>query len=363
MASTPTKIILKHSVTEGAEPHPDSLENGEIALNIRDGRIFYTNQLGDIVSYLLDPVDAINNAITQDLTNLIISDIRLDQNGHLVFDYSNGETTDFGNIIGATGTGFGILSTVDYEDELPTQVSSPPLPVIYQRTGSVFGVLIGDTNGGIAYGSTHAFVYDFDSDSWTDLGTLVGADGAVGATGPIGPAGPVGGVGPDGATGATGPIGLTGPRGPDGATGATGPAFFEDIITISSDITLSSLLHDQKTLKVIGQDVTITIPTGIGVGFKCDVIQRSNGKVALDLDPSLGGGARNKTAAMSTQRGEPFYTTGINSVATIRYVNNGTAVIEGDVAWEDSMTDTVVLTTPEYTTTVKDPNTLYIIVD
>ena len=345
MASTPTKIILKHSTIVGAEPHPDSLDFGEIALNIRDGRIFYTNQLGDIVSHPLDPTAALNDAISQDPNNLIISDARIDQNGHLVFDYSNGETTDFGNIVGATGTGFSVSGTVDYADELPTQVSSPPLPNIHQVTGTVYAVLIGDTNGGSSYASTHVFVYSSDSDSWTDLGELVGADGPVG---------------PDGATG---PAGLTGPRGPDGATGATGPAFFQQIVDITSDITLSSLLHDQKTLKVTGSDVTISIPTGISSGFKCDVIQATDDKVKLDADSSLSGGARNKTNTMSTQKGEPFYTTGINSVATICYISTSDVVIEGDVAWENSMTDTVVLTTPEYTTTVKDPNTLYIIVD
>ena len=363
MASTPTKIILKHSSTEGSEPHPDSLEFGEIAINIRDNKIFYTNPLGDIVSYVLDPVDAINSAINEDLTNLIISNITLDQNGHLIFDYSNGETTDFGTIIGATGTGFTVLGSVDYADELPTQSTDPVLPVLYQKTGTTYAVSIGDTSGGTTYTSSHIFVYDFDLDSWTDLGELIGADGQTGATGPIGATGPGGSAGPDGATGATGPAGFTGPRGPDGATGATGPVFFQEIVNVPNDITLSSSLHDQKTLKVVGEDVTINIPTGISVGFKCDVVQRTNTKVRLDADSSLGGGARNKTNTMSTQRGEPFYTTGINSVATIHYINTGTIVIEGDVAWENSMTDTVVLTTPEYTTTVKDPNTLYIIVD
>ena len=363
MASTPTKIILKHSSTEGSEPHPDSLEFGEIAINIRDNKIFYTNPLGDIVSYVLDPVDAINSAINEDLTNLIISNITLDQNGHLIFDYSNGETTDFGTIIGATGTGFTVLGSVDYADELPTQGTDPVLPVLYQKTGTTYAVTVGDTSGGTAYTNSHVFVYDFDLDSWTDLGELIGADGQTGpagTTGATGPDGPVGGVG---GIGATGPAGFTGPRGPDGATGATGPVFFQEIVSVTNDISLSSSLHDQKTLNVISEDVTINIPTGISAGFKCDVVQRTNAKVRLDADSSLGGGARNKTNIMSTQRGEPFYTTGINSVATIRYVSNSTIVIEGDIAWENSMTDTVVLTTPEYTTTVKDPNTLYIIVD
>lgn len=363
MASTPTKIILKHSSTEGSEPHPDSLEFGEIAINIRDNKIFYTNPLGDIVSYVLDPVDAINSAINEDLTNLIISNITLDQNGHLIFDYSNGETTDFGTIIGATGTGFTVLGSVDYADELPTQGSDPVLPVLYQKTGTTYAVTIGDTSGGTAYTNSHVFVYDFDLDSWTDLGELIGADGQTGPAGTTGATGPVGPVGGVGGIGATGPNGLTGPRGPDGATGATGPAFFPEVLDISSNTTLNTTFHDRKVLRVTGSDVVITLPVGISDGFECNIIQATSDKVQLSADPSLSGGARNKTIEMSIERGEPWFTTGVNSVVTVRYVGDDTFIIEGDVAWENSMTDTVVLTTPEYTTTVKDPNTLYIIVD
>ena len=67
--------------------------------------------------------------------------------------------------------------------------------------------------------------------SWTSLrfhtgttwGAYVNLKGATGASGATGPKGNTGATGPAGPQGATGPAGPTGPRGPTGLTGAAGP--------------------------------------------------------------------------------------------------------------------------------------------
>ena len=66
--------------------------------------------------------------------------------------------------------------------------------------------------------------------TWTDVGKIVGPQGAQGVQGPIGATGPAGAAGAQGPqglqgqTGAAGPQGPIGPAGPTGVTGAIGPA-------------------------------------------------------------------------------------------------------------------------------------------
>jgi hypothetical protein len=50
-ASGYTSLSLYHSSTPAAEPAPGDLVDGELALNIADGKLFYKDDVGDIQSF------------------------------------------------------------------------------------------------------------------------------------------------------------------------------------------------------------------------------------------------------------------------------------------------------------------------
>jgi len=87
--------------------------------------------------------------------------------------------------------------------------------------------------GDFYYVNPDLYVWDPNTNSWIDIGTIAGPQGITGPQGIIGPQGDLGDTGPTGAGGVAGPqgipgvqgvIGNTGPTGADGVTGATGPA-------------------------------------------------------------------------------------------------------------------------------------------
>jgi hypothetical protein len=155
--------------------------------------------------------------------------------------YSSGTTGPTGptGAVGPTGP----VSTQ------PSTVTGPTGPTGPQGTsitvkGSVAAVInlpvsgnaVNDAYIVTATGNLHVW----NGTAWSNVGAIVGpqgATGATGSTGPTGPAGTNGFVGSNGATGATGPTGSTGPTGatgaastvtgPTGATGPTGPQGYQ----------------------------------------------------------------------------------------------------------------------------------------
>lgn len=65
-------------------------------------------------------------------------------------------------------------------------------------------------------------LWTWDGSAWTNVGRIVGPQGAQGAVGATGATGATGPAGPTGATGAAGPAGATGATGAPGATGNPG---------------------------------------------------------------------------------------------------------------------------------------------
>ncbi len=237
MATTPTRIILKHSFSSGETPDADSLRSGEIAINAADQRIFFLNEDGVLVTNDLDVSTSVATEVTDYFAGVgIITNISVDSTGDLSAVYSDGTTAIIGNIKGDIGQGVQVSGIVDYGNDLPLSTSSPALDPVLQREGTCFIVKIGATDAGggaFASGTPHLFVYngpDYSPESWDDLGDIAGVTGATGPAGPTGAtgaAGSAGAAGPTGATGPQGPRGLIGPQGdvgPEGPTGATGPA-------------------------------------------------------------------------------------------------------------------------------------------
>ena len=232
MALTPTRFILKHSFSTGEIPDADSLRAGEIAINIPDQKIFYLDEVGNVVENDLDVNDVVVEKISEYFNDIgIITDISVDSLGVLTAVYSDSTTEIIGNVKGDIGSGVQVNGVVDYGDELPTSISSPPLDPVLQREGTCFIVKLvpgsaSDSPSEFASGTPHLYVYngpDYSPESWDDLGAIAGVPGPTGPTGPVGPGGTNGGTGATGPTGPTGPAGLRGFIGPVGATGVQGP--------------------------------------------------------------------------------------------------------------------------------------------
>lgn len=183
--------------------------------------------------------------------------------------------------------------------------------------------------------------FDSSNNTWKNvpLPTISGGTGATGATGPIGVTGATGpaGVGSTGATGSIGLAGATGATGPAGigSTGATGTmpsvsttstnAAFYPVISsatigsltpnVDSDLTYNPstnmltaknitsdkyigssniIITDSGTSRTLGASdngavlmftsataVTLTVPTGLDVGFSVTVIQAGAGQITF----------------------------------------------------------------------------------
>jgi len=234
MATTPTRIILKHSFSSGETPNVDSLRDGEIAFNAADQKIFFLNENGELVTNNLDITSEVAGEVNEYLDAIaIITDITVDSDGNISKVKSDSSTEVIGNVKGDPGVGVAIAGIVDYGDELPVSYSSPELAPELQKEGTCFIVKIGpgslsDSPGDeFSSGTPHLFAYkgpDNSPEEWDDLGAIagvVGPQGSTGLTGPTGPAGSQGATGPTGPTGPTG-VGLAGPIGPTGATGVQG---------------------------------------------------------------------------------------------------------------------------------------------
>ena len=233
MATTPTRIILKHSFNAGETPDPDTLRSGEIAINATDQTIFFLDEDGDLISNDLDASSAVAAEVDTYLDTIaIITDLEVDSDGNVSIVKSDSTTEVIGNIKGDPGAGVRVAGIVDYGDELPLSYSSPELATELQTEGTCFIVKIGpgslsDSPGDeFASGTPHLFAYsgpDASPEEWEDLGAIAGVVGPQGDTGATGPAGATGATGATGAAGPTGPRGPRGVAGPQGDTGPAGP--------------------------------------------------------------------------------------------------------------------------------------------
>lgn len=204
MATTPTRIILKHSFNAGESPDPATLRSGEIAINATDQKIFFLDEDGNLVSTDLDVDTAVASEVDSYLDTIaIITDLDVDNEGNVSLIKSDSSTEVIGNIKGDPGVGVAIGGIVDYGDELPLSYSSPELAAELQKEGTCFIVKLGpgsasDSPSEFASGTPHLFAYlgpDNSPEEWDDLGAIagvVGPQGDTGATGPTGPQGPVG---------------------------------------------------------------------------------------------------------------------------------------------------------------------------
>lgn len=152
---------------------------------------------------------------------------------------------------------------------------------------------------------------------------VAGATGAgvTGATGPTGPTGPAGQTGPTGAAGATG-------AGATGATGATGSSGGAPTVNTQAGATYTLQSSDNNNIVYFTDtsSVTVTVPSGLGSGFECLIIQGvsgSSGKVTL----SAGGGVT-LTSYPATQ----FSTPGSGGVISIIAVASNSLVVSGGIA-------------------------------
>ena len=102
------------------------------------------------------------------------------------------------------------------------------------------------TNGSGYLIEGNLWVYLNSSNSFIDVGKILGPQGATGPTGATGVTGDIGSTGPQGSTGATGigasgATGSTGPTGDPGATGSTGPQGVPGGFTTASNSQVNSL--------------------------------------------------------------------------------------------------------------------------
>jgi hypothetical protein len=121
---------------------------------------------------------------------------------------------------------------------------------------------------GFIVGNGLLYVWVVSSNSWVNVGQIVGPTGPTGSQGITGPTGAASTV--TGPTGPTGP-GVTGPQGPTGAVGPTGPAFFNltgttytgnRILGAADYGTLVRMNLTGAGTVTIPSDLTYTFPTG-----------------------------------------------------------------------------------------------------
>jgi hypothetical protein len=125
--------------------------------------------------------------------------------------------------------------------------------------------------------------------NWNDDHDVIGAEGSTGptgSTGGTGSTGATGGTGAVGATGGTGGTGLTGPTGATGGTGQTGPTGATGPgpsirTTTGTSETLQAGDNGNVVTCSNGSAITLTVPSGLGAGFTCLVLQLGAGQVTL----------------------------------------------------------------------------------
>lgn len=163
MPITPARIILQHSTVSGYAPADTDLTTGEFFINIPDNKLFYLNP------DLIEPVVEISLMPTYD--QVWIKDLDLDGDGNLVATKSDNQEISLGNVIGPAGRGLAIDGVVDYAEDLPTNITSPVIPNVLNKNGTMFIVRYGlDSLTLFSPGGPRIYTYNADGDgAWTEL--------------------------------------------------------------------------------------------------------------------------------------------------------------------------------------------------
>jgi len=204
------RIILKHSYTTGRAPTVDSLEAGEIAINMADAKLFYKETSGTIRAINLDRFDMIDEVVKNIYGESAVIGIELtsiDGQGGLreplellKVKYSNGNVESLGNIKGERGEPFILHTLVDYAQNLPT-VADGSIDPLDASNGALALVKIGEVeNDGNPFAAPHIYYYHTadaaasppELEHWEDLGEWTqgpkGDQGEQGLQGLQGPA-------------------------------------------------------------------------------------------------------------------------------------------------------------------------------
>lgn len=196
MSLSPSRIILSHSYEPGAEPDPEFLRPGEIALNAADHVLFYLNSTGELVRKSLQFEGDISAIISSLYDSKILDDASI-VNGELILSFLDNSTRNLGSVVGPQGRGIGFDGVVEYADQLPLPGGAsgrPVLPNILDKNGTTFLVTTGTTSGSpFSNGVGRLYVYNQSlspiTSRWVDSGILQGPAGAQGPMGPVGPQG------------------------------------------------------------------------------------------------------------------------------------------------------------------------------
>lgn len=332
----PSRIVLRHSNTQGAKPSESDLLPGEVYLNIPDNKLYYKNN---------DEVNPIIEINLSPSTNLIhVRDIRLSVDGDIYAVYSDGsESSSLGNITGPSGRGLAIDGVVDYVDQLP---DSSAIANVLNKNGTLFIVRLGDDDETPFY-PVGPRIYSYSTSgggTWTVLtGATVAASGLNGTNGntiisgtaaaPLIGEGQNGdyyldkinyvlfgpksaGVWPSTGVDLKGPVGDIGPQGPQGPAGIQGPAGPNDITnTTATNFTNGNVLFANSgfvsSLSRSGIDTRTSFPNA-------DVTAATSAGTANTLvRRSANGGA-------SFSDGVYVGTTGIGATGTAIYGNGVT---------------------------------------
>lgn len=200
------QIILKQSSVANSIPTVGDLVFGELAVNTADGKVYFKVDSGGGETIAMVGT----GTGTPGATGLT---------GATGVNGTNGATGPQGatGTAGATGSAIVIIGSVPDVNVAPP--GNPQTTLNTAFPGAVAG------NGVIDQTLGDLWVYD--GALWSNVGQILGPQGATGLTGATGSGatgatGPQGATGTAGANGATGVNGLTGATG-SGATGATGP--------------------------------------------------------------------------------------------------------------------------------------------
>lgn len=184
---TPSRIVLSHSFVPDAKPDPDSLMNGEIALNATDDIIFYKNSDGDLVEKSLRVDENIIGVVNDNFANKLLNDVDI-VDDQLILTFQDTSTKNLGNVRGPQGKGIGFDGVVNYADELPlpapdhTPNGRTLLPDILNKSGTAFIVLLGEDENNL-FGDDVGRVYVYDQSitdpllRWSNTGVLQGPAG------------------------------------------------------------------------------------------------------------------------------------------------------------------------------------------
>lgn len=196
MSLSPSRVVLSHSYEPGAEPDPEFLRPGEVALNAADHALFYLDSTGALVRKSLQFDGNISEIVDGLYGDKILDDASI-VDGELILTFLDNSTRNLGSVVGPEGRGIGFDGVVEFADQLPLPGGAsgrPVLPSVLDKSGTTFLVTTGTTSGApFSNGVGRLYVYNQSlspvTARWVNSGILQGPAGATGATGAQGPQG------------------------------------------------------------------------------------------------------------------------------------------------------------------------------